>query len=648
MVKQGARFVVLAGAVAFAAVSAAAGGTHAGTAKLTLAKAQADVAADEAEYQRQARLAQAHAAPQRDYEVAEDSFRTAKAEYQRAERRAAMLRAGDVDRVTQEYTLKSFLEGEVISRSVNPGAEVQGQYLGGASTELFTIGDIQAVWVFADVADVDLPRVRLGAEATIGVVAYPGRVFHGQVDWIADVVDPALRTARVRCAVVNADEALKPEMLANVVIALPPARSLVVPRDAVSRINEATYVFAADHVRPDGRQVFKRRPVRVSDAPGEMVPVVDGLKTGDRLVVEGSLGLGVEKPNDEVWPTPKQLESARITVAQVREQELKPAIAVGARLSFDDLHVSHVFSPVSGRIQRVLAQPGQKVKKGAPLAMISSPDVGGFVADVAKAQAAFTAADHEYQRQQDLYGYAAPVRAGTLKDLEAARDSWRKAQAELERAKEKLRLVDAGNVDEVTQAYVLRSPIAGEVIARNATPGLEIQGQYALQGNVVELFTIGSTEKLWVLGDVPEMDRPKVEEGGEVAVTVGAYPDKIFRGTVDWVADVLDPVLHTAKVRCSVDNAEHLLRPDMYEAVKISLPPRRVLVLPRPALMRTGNETVVFVATGARRPDGGVVFQRRKVVANESVAGDLLPVSGGLRAGESVAVDHAVLLLGML
>ena len=169
-----------------------------------------------------------------------------------------------------------------------------------------------------------------------------------------------------------------------------------------------------------------------------------------------------------------------------------------------------------------------------------------------------------------------------------------------------------------------------------------------LQGNVVELFTIGSTDRLWVLGDVPEMDRPHVEEGGEVAVIVGAYPDKVFRGTVDWVADVLDPVLHTAKVRCTVDNAEHLLRPDMYEAVKISLPARRVLALPRPALLRTGNETVVFVATGGHRADGAIVFQRRKVVANESVDGDLLPVTSGLKAGESIAVDHAVLLLGML
>jgi cobalt-zinc-cadmium efflux system membrane fusion protein len=129
---------------------------------------------------------------------------------------------------------------------------------------------------------------------------------------------------------------------------------------------------------------------------------------------------------------------------------------------------------------------------------------------------------------------------------------------------------------------------------------------------------------------------------------VGAYPEKIFRGTVDWVADVLDPTLHTAKVRCIVDNAEHLLKPEMYEALKISVPGKHMLAIPRPALMRVGDETVVFVAAGRRRPDGAVVFKRRKVVANEGLEGDLIPVLSGLTAGEFIVVDHSILLLGML
>lgn len=616
-----------------------------GQAFADLVKAQADLVATEADYQRQARLFAARAASQRDHELAEDSFRTAKAEYERAQKRALMLRSGGGDAVTQEFTLKSYIEGEVLARMANPGVEVQGQYSGGTSAELFTIGDIKSVWVYADVADVDLPQVKVGAAAEIRVVAYPGRVFRGHIDWISTMVDPALRTGRVRCAVSNDDEALKPEMLASVTIAQAPVQRLTVPRDAIVHINESTFVFVSAGTRPDGRLVFKRRLVRIGDEQGAVTPVIDGIQPGERVVAEGSISH--EQQNDEVWPTPKQIEAAGITLARVEERDLQDALSVGGRLAFDDLHVSHVFSPVSGRVARVLAEPGQRVAKGAPLVALSSPDVGGVVADVIKAEAALVTAEHEYERQKDLNSLA-PVRAGTKKDLESAENNWRKAKAEVDRARQKAQLLTAGTVDAVTQEYVLRSPIAGEVIARAASPGLEVQGQYALQGSVVELFTIGATDKLWVLGDVSEMNVPRVHEGDQVELTVDAFAGKTFRGTIDWVSDVLDPVLHTAKVRCIVENPQHLLRPEMYETLKVRVPGKPVLSIPRRAVMRVAADTIVFVATGDRRPDGAFVYKRRRVVVNEGVSGDQVPVLAGLQVGEHVVVDHAVLLLGML
>ena len=617
-----------------------------GTAFSDLVKAQADVVAAEADYHRQERLFKAGASAEREYEQAEDTFRTAKAEYERAKKRAALLKSGGVDTVTQEFTLKSYIDGEVIARMVNPGTEVQGQYSGGTAAELFTIGDIKEVWVYADVQDLDLPRVRPGAEVDVRVLAYPGRVFQGAVDWISSTVDPMVRTARVRCAIPNDDEALKPEMLATVSIREPSLRRLAIPRDAVVRINETTYVFVLDGLRTDGRQIFKRRSVKVGEEQNGVVPVLDGLSAGERVVNQGAISR--EQPGDEAWPSAKQLADARITTAVIGEQDVRNAVSVGGRLAFDDLRVSHIYSPVSGRVARVLASPGQRVAKGTPLLAISSPEVGGFVADVMKAEAALVAAEHEYQRQKDLYSFAAPVHAGTLKDLETAEDNWRKAQAELARARQKTQLLKAGSIDAVTQEYVLRSPIAGEVIARMANPGLEVQGQYTLGGNVAELYTIGATDKLWVLGDVHEMDLPHIKEGDEVTLMVGAYPDRAFHGVVDWVADVLDPALHTAKVRCVIDNPERLLRPEMYEALRITVPGKHVLAVPRQAVLRLDNDTVVFVATGERRPDGTHVFRKRKVIVNSLTRGDLLPVLGGLKAGETVAVDHSVLLLGML
>jgi membrane fusion protein, heavy metal efflux system len=613
-----------------------------GSAFSDLVKAQADLTAAEADKHRQELLFKAGAAAKRDYETAEDNYAKAKAEYQRAREKAALLKSGSMETVTQEYMLRSYIDGEVIARMVNPGIEVQGQYSGGSTNELFTIGDIKEVWVFADVQDQDLPKVKVGAEVSIRVVAYPDRVFRGVIDWIADTVDPAMRTARIRCVLPNQTEELKPEMYATVLVSTTPHRRLAVPSDTVVHINEQAYAFVADGTRPDGRRVFKRRPVTVGDLQSGLVPVFDGLKPGERVVTEGAVSR--EQPNDEVWPTPEQMEKAGIKTAKVEERDIEDAVSVGGRLAFDDLRMSHVFSPVTGRITKVLAHLGQRVEKGAPLVSILSPDVGQAYSDLMKAQADLTAAEHEYQRQKELY----EAHAGAKRDLEAAEDNWRKAKAEFDRAQQKTRLLKSGTVDSVTQEYVLRSPIGGEITALSANPGLEVQGQYSGASNVVELFTIGELDRLWVLGDVYEMDLPRVQEGAHVAVNVSSYPKKAFHGVVDWVSDVLDPVLRTAKVRCIIENPEHLLKPEMYEAVNISVPGRHMLSIPRPALLRSQGETVVFVETGQHRPDGSIVFKRRSIVANEESNGELVPVVSGLRAGEAVAVDNAIFLLGML
>src|SRR5262249_7304172 len=151
-----------------------------------------------------------------------------------------------------------------------------------------------------------------------------------------------------------------------------------------------------------------------------------------------------------------------------------------------------------GRVTKIEAQLGQRVAKGAPLAYIDSPDVGIASADLGKAQADLVAAEHEIARERELF----EAHAGSQRDLEAATDNYAKAKAELERSKQKARLLRAGSVDAVTQGFVLRSLIDGEVTARNVYPGMEVQGQYS--GGSVELFTIGDPDPVWILSDVFE------------------------------------------------------------------------------------------------------------------------------------------------
>jgi RND family efflux transporter MFP subunit len=612
-----------------------------GVAFSDLVKAHADLLAGEADFDRQRRLAAAQAASQRDLEAAEDAYARAEAEYARASEKAKLLRAGAVNEVTQEYTLHSYLDGSVISRNVNPGMEVQGQYSGGQPAEMFTIGDIRRVWVVADVPDSTLGDVKLGADVSVRVVAYADRVFRGKVEQISGTLDPQLRTAKVRATLDNEDEALKPEMYAQVSIAKPPRRALALPRASVVPVAGQSFVYVETGAAPDGRRAFQRRRVRLGETVDDLVEVVEGVEAGEDVIVEGPPSR--EAPQDQAYLSQDQVRRAGIRVSAADEQDLPDAISLAGRLAFDDLRVTHVFSPVTGRVTRVLAQPGQRVRKGTPLAAIQSPDVGSAVADLVKAEADLTQAQHQFQRQQELY----EAHAGARRDLEAAENAWKKAQAEAERARQKRQLLRGGSVDRLGQELVLTSPIDGEVVARSLNPGMEVQGQYSGAQSAVELFTIGDTSRLWVLAEAYEVDLPRVREGDPVDVQVGAAPGRSFRGTIEWVSDVLDPQLRTAKVRCSIDNRERLLRPEMYEAVTVRVPGRKVVAVPRRAVLRVGDERIVFVRKG-QTADGRIAFERRVVSADEGRADGKVAVWSGLRAGDPVVVDGAILVLGAM
>jgi cobalt-zinc-cadmium efflux system membrane fusion protein len=337
-----------------------------------------------------------------------------------------------------------------------------------------------------------------------------------------------------------------------------------------------------------------------------------------------------------------QFQKAAMVTKLVVEEDVGDTLVSSGRVTFDDARVTHVFSPVNGRILKVLAQPGERLERGAPLVVMASPDIGQAFSDYVKAKADLAAAQSEFQRQKELFA----AHAGAQRDLEAAEDNYRKAQAELDRAHQKIVLLAPDAQDRVTQDYVLRAPIAGEVVARTVNPGVEVQGQYS-GGTAVELFTIGELDRVWVLADVYEVDLPKVKKGATVTVKVVSYPDKVFRGTVDWISGALDPTSHTSKVRCSIANPDRELRAEMYATVAIGLKTHRSVAVPRTAVLRLGDQSVVFVRKG-ETSHGALRFERRRVEIKESVGAANVEVTSGLSSGEEVVTSGAILLVGLV
>lgn len=345
-------------------------------------------------------------------------------------------------------------------------------------------------------------------------------------------------------------------------------------------------------------------------------------------------------PSGEAWLDEKQVKDARIVVEPAHVRAVGAPVVAPARVAFNDLQVAHVFSPVSGRVMRVLAQPGDRVRKGTGLASIHSPDVGQAFADLARAQADLQLSEQEERRQKELFD----ARASARRDLETAVAGAARARAEFARAREKASMLRSEGL-QVTQEYEIRSPIDGEVIFRNINPGMEVQGQYA-GGQTVELFTVGELSAVWILADVFAIDVPRLAVGAPARLSLPAFPGRTFDGKVNWIAGALDPAARTARLRITLPNPSKELKPEMLGTVEITGRARQALAVPRSAVLRVGEGRFVFVQDGTA-PDGRARFLRRAVEVDDD-GGEVVAVTRGIAPGEKVVTGGAILLLGML
>ncbi len=246
--------------------------------------------------------------------------------------------------------------------------------------------------------------------------------------------------------------------------------------------------------------------------------------------------------------------------ARAAGSDLHPAgetVLARGQVGFDDDLVAHVTSPVPGRVTRVFAQLGRRVAKGAPLAVITSPELAHVVPDKLKAEADLAAAEGENQRQRQLFD----AHEGVTERLEAARAGLASAQAELERARARAALVKSLAGDEMTGSFTLFAPRRGVVLASAAAAGSVVAGQGPGAG-APDLFTVGTLDRVWVTGRISDADRARVRVGARVTVQVVALPGKTFPGRVVRIS-ALGPGLHEVVVRCAVANTGGVLKPGM-------------------------------------------------------------------------------------
>jgi cobalt-zinc-cadmium efflux system membrane fusion protein len=317
-------------------------------------------------------------------------------------------------------------------------------------------------------------------------------------------------------------------------------------------------------------------------------------------------------------------------------ESLAPASTqLSGRLTWNDDVTVRVFTPFAGRVRNIMVDIGQSVATNAPLAEVESPDFGQAQADARKAESDLKLAERSLTRERELLAHGAAAQ----KDVEAAEDAQAQAEAEHSRTVSKIAAYGA-NADSLDEVFILRSPLAGTVVDKSVSPGLEVRPDQML-ANLPEitapLFIVSDPTRLWIQIDATEVDLPHLQPGNEFTFTSRAFPDETFTGRVDKVSEFIDPNTRTIKVRGSVDNSRRRLKAEMFVNVVLPGGTTHDLSVPAAAVFLKGEKHFVFVQT---KPGE---FTRQEVAIGSEQAGRVLILSG-LQAGQQVVTDGCIFL----
>lgn len=345
--------------------------------------------------------------------------------------------------------------------------------------------------------------------------------------------------------------------------------------------------------------------------------------------------------------TRQQLASLKI--APVQTMQFRSEVATDGSIAYNDDTTTPVFSPYSGRVTKLIAKPGDAVRRGAPLMAVEASefvqgqnDLIAAASALATAHAQVTLTEMAEKRQHELY----LAKAGALKDwlqaqadFSAAQNTLRSAEIALASARNRLHILGKSEVEiqAIEQSRKLQTsnpearvlaPISGVVTQRQVGLGQYITS--AASGGANPVYSISNLATVWLIANVRETDAPYLRIGQPVEVHALAYPDRSFKAKVDWIAPAMDVNTRRISVRAVVDNPNGALKPLMFANFSIATGDASIApAVPQSAIVYEGSAGHVFVAG-----DEGTLTIRP--IGTGRTKGDWVEATSGLSAGEKI------------
>lgn len=297
---------------------------------------------------------------------------------------------------------------------------------------------------------------------------------------------------------------------------------------------------------------------------------------------------------------------------------------IPARIQFDETRTSRLGAPLAGRVTQVLAERGQRVRAGAPMFTVASPNLAELRAELAKTTGQRTTARTSLERVQAL------VDAGSLpaKELVTARQEAAEAELAVKLAEQKLATLRVAGGGETS--FTVTAPRDGVVVEKAVSVGQLVDPSNGA------LLAVADLSWVWVVADVFENDVGQLVAGAKARVSLAAGGDELD-ATVDQVSAVVDPDRHTVPVRIKLANPDGALRPNAYATIRLFDATPAVVALPSAAVLSDGAKSYVY------RKDADGALRRHDVTVGSPSAGTV-PVIAGLTPADQVVLSGAILL----
>ena len=239
-----------------------------------LSTINSDAAIAEKEYKNQEQLYKSGISSEKDYMQSKLEYDKAMNEVRKAQMQIA-INGGGKTKEGGSYIISAPANGFIVEKNITAGSFIRNDN----AQNLFTISNMQDVWVWANVFETDIQKIKTGQDAEVTTLAYPGKIFNGRIDQINSVLDPTSKAMKVKIVLPNTDMLLKPEMFTNIAIEQEEAqKALEVPSSAIVFDGGKNYVVTYT----DNNHVNVQE-VTVLKVAGSKTYVSDGVKEGDRI-----------------------------------------------------------------------------------------------------------------------------------------------------------------------------------------------------------------------------------------------------------------------------------------------------------------------------------------------------------------------------